>query len=136
MAEPDGTAVLEQPSQGVILIVMQGRVGGLAGRTVARQLSNALKDGGPKKTFWDLEAMVDYHSDVRTHCTQALLSNLANVTSVVVIAKSKLVKMGVAVANVALGGRIQSLDNRAKFDAALRAAVTSRASVAPRKPEG
>src|SRR5262245_28445089 len=123
MADPDGTAVFELRGADVVLVVMEGRVGAQAGRQIARQLSEVLKAGTPKKIFCDLEGMLDYHSDVRTHCTQALLSNIGNVAAVIVIARSKLARMGVAVANIALGGRIQVVESRSAFDAALRAAT-------------
>src|SRR5262245_7007408 len=70
MSEPDGTAVLEYPAETVIVIVAKGRVGATVGRRIAQEVAQALR-GGPKAVFFDLEAMTDYHSDMRTHCTQA-----------------------------------------------------------------
>jgi hypothetical protein len=122
MSEPDGTAILEYPAESVIVIVAQGRVGATVGRRIAQEVAQALR-GGPKAVFFDLEAMTDYHSDMRTHCTQAILSNRSNVTRLTVIAKSKLVKMGVAVANVALGGIVNTVDSRPAFDLAVRLAT-------------
>jgi hypothetical protein len=122
MSEPEGTATLEYPAEKVILIVARGRVGAVAGRRIAEEIAQALR-GGAKAVFFDLEAMTDYHTDMRTHCTQVILSNRTNVTRLTVIAKSKLTKMGVAVANVALGGIIEMIDGRSAFDLALRLAA-------------
>ena len=54
--------------------------------------------------------------------TQALLDNWDNVAGVQVIARSRIVKMGVAVANVALHGRVQSFDMPKIFENAIVAA--------------
>jgi hypothetical protein len=116
-------ATLEVISDEAILIVMKGRLGAEHGRRLAAELQAAMAAPPPKRTFWDLEELEQYHSEVRTRCTEALLSNLGNLIGLTVVARSKIVRMGVAVANVALGGRATMVD-RAAFDLALRTART------------
>jgi hypothetical protein len=103
-------------------------IGGNVGATLARQVATAL---GSKLVaarervhmFCDLEQLEAYHSDLRVLCTQALLSNWSRVAHVDVFAKSRIVKMGVAVANVALKDTIRSFATRADFERELKKAL-------------
>jgi hypothetical protein len=107
----------------VIVITMSGNVDAASAKRIAGALNAQLEAaGGPVRTFWDLEALERYHSDVRVLCTQALLRNWANVAGLQTLAKNRIVKMGVAVANVALRGKIKNTESRAEFDSLLRAA--------------
>jgi hypothetical protein len=118
----DGGASVKLVAPRVVLLTMYGRVDAGVGREAARALAEALREGPPKDTFWNLFEMEGYHSDVRTRATQALLANWSNVLSVQVVASSKIVKMGVAVANVALRGRIHSFEGFPSFERALATA--------------
>lgn len=69
--------------------------------------------------FCDWSEMTGYESDVRSAFTQWVASNRARVTFHLLVG-SKLVSMGVSVANLALGGILVGYTNRAAFDAALR----------------
>jgi hypothetical protein len=71
-------------------------------------------------TFWDLGDLESYESGVRVESTRVLLEHWKNVLSVNVYARSQLVRMGVAVANLALKNRVESFSDRAAFEAALR----------------
>ena len=103
---------------------MSGKVDSTVGKRVAALLSSHLeKSTEPVRTFWDLEALVNYHSDVRVLCTQALVRNWARVGDLHTLAKNRVVKMGVAVANVALRGRIKNTEDRAEFDYLLQAPI-------------
>lgn len=119
---PGGDASIELLSPRVIRIVLSGRVDAAAGKALARTLGEWLSHAPAKEVFWDLHALEGYASEVRTLSTQALLANRKNVASIKVIARSRIVKMGVSVANVALGGRIQQFDELSAFQAALRVA--------------
>lgn len=80
--------------------------------------------------FFDAEKLDAYHSYVRIGVTGALLNNLGKLASVQVLARSTLVFMGVAVANLALQGRVKTFGTRAEFDAVYAAAL-GRAPVFP-----
>jgi hypothetical protein len=118
----DGGVSIELPALRVVLVTMRGRVDEGTARHFAQALTGLLKVAPPKNTFWDLYEMESYHPSVRTLLTQALLDNWDNVAGVQVIARSRIVKMGVAVANVALHGRVQSFDKPEIFENAIVAA--------------
>lgn len=101
---------------------MRGHARDAQGLALAEALRQSLQRGR-RHTFWDLEQLERYDSGVRVHATQALLDNRAHVICVKVLAKSKIVRMGVAVANLALGGMIENLDTRLLFERALSQAV-------------
>ncbi len=122
---PAGRLTLEEIVAGVVRISMYGRADAARGRNLAMALGKLLAEPPRRHVFWDLWDLESYESEVRTASTQALMRNLQNVTSIDVLARSSLVRMGVAVANVALGGRIRSFDKRVPFDAALAAALAS-----------
>jgi hypothetical protein len=119
---PNGAASLSHDGP-VVLIKMMGRLDAAIGKQIATALDTALAGARePVATFWNLEAMEHYHSDVRVLCTQALLRNRANVMSIQTLATNRIVKMGVAVANVALGGRVRNTESRTEFESLLRKA--------------
>jgi hypothetical protein len=119
---PNGTASLSQEGA-VVLIKMMGRLDAAIGKQLATALDTVLANASQSTaTFWDLEAMEHYHSDVRVLCTQALLRNRARVASIQTLATNRIVKMGVAVANVALSGRVRNTENRTEFESLLRKA--------------
>jgi hypothetical protein len=119
---PDGAASLSHDGP-VVLIKMIGRVDAAVGKQIASALDSVLASATqPVATFWDLEGMEHYHSDVRVLCTQALLRNRARVLGIQTLATNRIVKMGVAVANVALGGRVRNTEKRTEFELLLRKA--------------
>jgi hypothetical protein len=118
----EGAASLSQSGR-TVLIKMVGRVDAAVGRSIAAALDEVLeKSPEPLSTFWDLEGMEHYHSDVRVLCTKALLRNWSKVIGIQTLATNRIVKMGVAVANVALRGRLRNTESRAEFEALCRAA--------------
>lgn len=71
--------------------------------------------------FVDAEAMDSYDSPIRTELTAAVFPDRARYDAVHVLVRSKMVAMGVTVANLALGGIVHSHTERATFKAALDA---------------
>ena len=107
---------------GSLLVTMSGHVDSNVGRRLAASLHTTLEGAAaPVRTFWDLEQLEHYHSDVRVLCTQSLLRNWAKVLCIQTLARSRIVKMGVAVANVALQGRVRNTESRTEFESLLRA---------------
>ena len=103
---------------------MSGNLDAVVGKRLAAALSTYLQNASvPVRSFWDLEALVNYHSDVRVLATQALVRNWSKVGDLLTLATNRVVKMGVAVANVALRGRVKNTENRQEFERAFRAAT-------------
>jgi hypothetical protein len=88
-----------------------------------------LREHGGLHVFHDWSGMTGYDSQSRIAITNWGLARLKQMRSVHVLHGSKLVAMGVAVANVALGGIVKVHQNRASFDRAF--ATHGRAHVAP-----
>ena len=74
----------------------------------------------PFTLFFDWERMSGYDPECRKSMTSWTLARKADVACVHILVKSKLVAMGVSVANMALGGRtITAYTSRVKFEHAL-----------------
>jgi hypothetical protein len=73
--------------------------------------------------FFDAESLSNYDSALRTELTAAFFPDRANLGSLHVLVKSRLVVMGVSVANLALGGIVTSTSERASFKAKLDACL-------------
>ena len=117
---PRGRVFLVMEAPHLVRIVMEGYVNGQVGTSAARALDAILRGATRCHAFWDLEAMVSYESAVRIECTRALLDNPGRVGAIQALARSKVVRMGVAVANLALQNRITMYMERGPFEAALR----------------
>jgi hypothetical protein len=100
-------------------ILMQGRARTSEVKPMLTELTYSLRMGA-HHTFWDLGDLEAYESGVRVESTRVLLEDWKNVLSVRVFARSQLVRMGVAVANLALRNRVESFSDRAMFEGALR----------------
>jgi hypothetical protein len=73
------------------------------------------------EAFHDWEKMTGYESKCRKEMTEWTLNRRSRIKHHHVLLKSKLVAMGVATANLVLGGSmITSYTERSKFEAALR----------------
>jgi hypothetical protein len=114
-----GTIELVKEGPSVLRILMRGRAKTAQAKPVLDELAFSLRTKA-HHTFWDLGELESYESGVRTESTRLLLEHWKNVLSIRVFARSQLVRMGVAVANLALRNRIESFTDRAPFEAALR----------------
>lgn len=118
---PDPGHLIQLVKEGpcTLRILMRGRGLTVDAKPMLDELVFSLKTR-PHHTFWDLGELETYESGVRIECTRVLLDQWKNVLSIRVFARSQLVRMGVAVANLALRNRIESMSDRASFEAALR----------------
>lgn len=73
--------------------------------------------------FFDAEELDDYESALRVDLTRGLFPERERVASFHVLVRSKLVAMGVSVANLALGGIVNSTSDRKRFKARLDACL-------------
>lgn len=86
-----------------------------------RHLDDQLARGTKLAIFDDFEELVSYDSDARIAITDWAKEHLPALSTMAILTRSKLVSMGTAVANLALGGRLRAYTNRARFEAALAA---------------
>jgi hypothetical protein len=114
-----GSIELVKEGPRVLRILMKGRGRTADAKRMLHELELCLKQRA-HHTFWDLGDLESYESGVRTESTRVLLAEWKNVLSIRVFARSQLVRMGVAVANLALRNRVESFADRAPFEAALR----------------
>ena len=84
---PEGSAAFSH-ERSVVLVKMVGRVDAAVAKQIAAALDTVLgRSQQPLATFFDLQALEHYHSDVRVLCTKALLRNWSKVASVHTLAK-------------------------------------------------
>jgi hypothetical protein len=81
---------------------------------------------GSLHAFHDWEHITGYESKARVRLTKWGTDIRSDIQRVHVLVGSKLVKMGVSVASIVLGNMIIAYDDRAKFEAAFRAAQSTR----------
>jgi hypothetical protein len=111
--------VVRKPAH-VALIVFKGRVGAeLAARTVAT-LAELFRTNTRFHFLADLGDLDDYHSSLRVEAVALLKANLAKCISIQTFARSRIVSMGVAVANLALGGIMKNHPDRASLEIEMR----------------
>ena len=103
------------PAPGILLVQLSGVGEEEYAKHVIDALDRALEKGVPLKMFYDMEGMTNYDSSFRTKLTARFLECRKDIEKLVVLAKSRLVTMGISVANLALGGIITLHEDRAEF---------------------
>jgi hypothetical protein len=122
LSTPKGSVALTTPAPGVIVFKMRGHVTAEIVPPLLVLLEKFGAAAGPTQFFYDLWDMHGYDSALRVQLTNFHLRNRGHLRSLHACSQSRLVKMGVAVANVVLGIIVQH-DMRSSFEAALRRAV-------------
>lgn len=87
--------------------------------------------GQKLRVFHDWVEMTGYESHCRQRLTTWAVANLDAFDEMHLAQRSKIVAMGVQVANIALGGLIRTHTDRAAVEIALRRAVDGRATMRP-----
>jgi hypothetical protein len=101
----------------VLLLEFGSWLDGPAAKALSLALGRYLMTSAqPVHTFWDLRFLIGYHSDARVAMTSALLTHRAKVASAETLARSKIVTMGLAVANITLGGVFRPHATRKGFE--------------------
>jgi hypothetical protein len=77
----------------------------------------------PLYVFAELDRMTNYDTGLRTDLTAGFLPDRARIAAFHVLLRSKIVAMGVSVANLALGGFVDIYDDPPRFKTALDAAL-------------
>jgi hypothetical protein len=79
---------------------------------------------GPSQMFVDVELMTSYDTELRTEVTAALAPDRKRIGCLHILVRSKIVAMGVSVANLALGGLMTIHGSAPPFRQALQAGLT------------
>jgi len=115
-----GTVVVTSPMDGVVVLRMSGNVTKEVVPSVVALVGKMFAANPiPTTYFYDLWDMSAYDSALRVELTNWHLAHRDTLKALHAVARSRIVRMGVTVANLALG-KITSHDNRSTFEAALR----------------
>jgi hypothetical protein len=115
-----GEALISLPRPEVMVLKITGHLDRPMGMHIMDAATKAAAETSKRlHVFCDWVEMTGYESDVRSAFTHWAASNRTKVTFHLLVG-SKLVAMGVSVANLALGGILVGYTNRASFDAVLR----------------
>jgi hypothetical protein len=126
-----GGFVIRRVSAEVVRLDARDYLSEELGRLLTEALTAEFETAERLHCFFDAEHLDAYHSYVRIGVTGVLVNNSSRLASVSVLARSTLVHMGVAVANLALQGRIKPFGERSAFEAALSRALGRPLSLAP-----
>lgn len=107
----------------VVVVELVGLAAQPSAAVIEKELDAAFSAGNALQVFWELGELVNYHSDVRVCSTRVLLCHRERFEALHAYCTSKIVAMGVSVANLALGGIAHVHKERASFDRALDAAI-------------
>jgi hypothetical protein len=115
------TTTIVEKSTTVVLVSSQGHLDSLDGQRMGALIDELLVLR-PRHLFFDMGELASYHPDVRRDLTQLFLDRRQRVLSLHVLARSKLVRMGVSVARLALDALVGHSDT-SSFNRALNAAL-------------
>jgi len=115
--DDDGAVHASEPEPGVLHYVVEGR---LSTELVRRFIDFAEQSPSDTMRFfhdwWEVDG---YDNQARYALTSWTLKHRKRIQSADILTRSKIVKMGVAVGNIALGGLAKLHDNPASFREAL-----------------
>lgn len=103
----------------VLIFVEEGHLDTTAASLIAEASNDALKCPKPLHLFVDAYDLVSYTPDVRKGPTDWLMANRSRLAVQHMLVRSKITKMGLSVASLALGGLIKGHASRASFGLAL-----------------
>ncbi len=119
--DEEGSVHASEPQAGVLHYVVEGR---LSPGLVERFIEFAEQSPGDKMRFfhdwWEVDG---YDNQARYTLTSWSLKHRKQIESADILTRSKIVKMGVSVGNIALGGLAKLHDSPASFRQALLAAT-------------
>jgi hypothetical protein len=111
------------PAPGVLWVRASGHASADFVTSVVTLRNAAVKAWGRVTLFDDLDGLTGYDPGVRAGLTEWVNQNKGAVTAVHILVRSRVVAMGVGVANMVLRGVISAHSDRAVFDRELEAAV-------------
>lgn len=110
-----GKMRLDWTRQGAVRMIVDGHGHGEFAEPELRRWTDALRMGGKAKLFIHFHAMGSYDSKLRVEM-QGWASTRTKEVEVYVLSQSKLVTMGVSVANLAVGGIIKAYSKPEEFN--------------------
>lgn len=120
IVEGESTLKLWRPAPRVIVTRVVGFMPESFGDRLISDIDRILAEGEGFVGFNDWELCEDYDAVARKRLTRWLAARLSAFESVSVLLGSRILSMGVSVANIALRGHLRSSTDRAWFEAELR----------------
>jgi hypothetical protein len=127
LATDKGTVEIYFLSPEVVLQRATGHAELPIAQTIATTLQAAIDGGARIAIFDDFSGLDGYTSDARIALTTWTRAALPHISSIHILVRSKIVSMGVAVANIALRN-VNTYTDRVAFDAAIVRALDASAS--------
>jgi hypothetical protein len=118
-----GTLRTWSEARGVFVIQFSGHLTSPLAHHLMTDTNMKIAQHAPIYIFNDWSGMKSYDSDARTDLTTWAARIKPRLLGVHLLVSSKLVSMGISVANLALGGFLQAHAERTSWDAALRHAL-------------
>jgi hypothetical protein len=111
------------PGKGVFIVQMQGHGSEEWVAPICDSFDTVLSQTEKVHIFFDLGKMHNYDSRLRTDLTARFLRDRSRISEFDLLAQSRIVAMGVAVANLALSGLLNAFVKRLDFNVALDIAL-------------
>jgi len=121
-----GTLVLRRPAPHVVLLIANGHGDKEMAVPILALRDVIVREAGKIAVFDDFEKATSYDSELRVKLTEWSRRNSEAMTAHHILTTSKIVAMGVAVANLALGATIKAHTKRPAFEEALRLEIDAR----------
>lgn len=118
-----GKATLEQRGPQVLVVTIGGHADGELSRALFSAIRAAVERIGVADVFINTAAMTSYDKEMRLDGVEWVREQRRLLRSVHVLVRSPIVKMGLSVANLALGGFLKGHDRTTSFDRALADAI-------------
>jgi hypothetical protein len=132
---PRGRAEVDLRRPGLAEIRYAGLATGHFPRELQPRLDRWIAAGKRVSLFIDAVDLKSYDTEFRSLWAAWMRTNRAQIDSVHILFKSKLVEMGIAIVNPFVGGFIEPWSDRAGFEAALNKARDARPRASGRAPK-
>lgn len=119
-----GELRIRRPSRSVLLFIEKGHLDSDFAPKISRACDDAIVGNNRIEIFVDCEFLDGYDPPIRTESTAWLNKHRTSVVKQHMLVRSRLTRMGLAVASLALGGLIDGYSERAPFERALRKAIS------------
>ncbi len=118
-----GELRIRRPTPLVLLYIETGFLEADFAPLIARAMNVTIRTPGKPLFFVDAELLEGYEPTIRTTASQWIKDHSSEITCQHMLVKSRLAKMGLAVASLLLGAVIIGHEKRYTFDLALREAI-------------
>jgi hypothetical protein len=129
LVSSDATSEIWQTGRGSVAIrwkreVLTARITGHGDRLliphIVARMETVVRQAERIRALYDVWDMASYDSELRTELTRWFLEHRSHLDAIEVVARSKIVLMGISVANLALGGIVRTYDSHESFQVELR----------------